>query len=72
MAQPIIHKRRDAFRRLMSRIKEVFLEKMNEPTLQTGRHNLLTEQDQEAIYYESNLTHQFKPLTRRRWRWEHR
>ncbi len=52
MAQPIIHKRRDAFRQLMSRIKEAFLEKLNDPTLQTGRHNLLTEQDLEAIYYE--------------------
>lgn len=64
MAQPIIDKRRDVFQRLMSRIRQAFLETMKDPTLQTGRHKLLTEQDLESIYYKKQNGGSFQPVDR--------
>ena len=54
MAVPLIHKRRRVFRRLMSVPRERYVTRIQKNRdIQTGRHNLLNEQDLDAIFAEN-------------------
>ncbi|HXM99937.1 MAG TPA: hypothetical protein VN982_15825 [Candidatus Dormibacteraeota bacterium] len=62
MAQRLIHKRKEVFNLLVSRIEKAFLEKMKDRNIQTGRHTLLTEHDLETIYYVNQPDRRFHSL----------